>query len=116
MLISQLGNNLDSTVLKVCGDLTIENAEELKALLMKLNEGADQLSLDFSEIGKIDIAGLQLLCSAHKAWRCAGKNVICTAGTLDALARATEDSGYARKEGCMPLSEGQCLFTGGAHE
>jgi anti-anti-sigma regulatory factor len=116
MLISQLGSNPDGTALKVCGNLTVENAEELKALLNKLNEGTDHLSLDFSEIEAIDIAGLQLLCSAHKTWSRAGKNVACTMGTLDALARVAKETGYSRKEGCMPLSGEQCLFTGGSHE
>ncbi len=115
MLISQLGNTLDSTVLRIRGELTIENAEELRTLLMKTTEGTDTLSLDLSEIDTIDVAGLQILCSAHRSWLGAQRKVVCTPGTIDTLAEAAVEAGFIRSSGCMPSAGGWCLFTGGSH-
>jgi ABC-type transporter Mla MlaB component len=116
MLTSELGNTLEGTALKLCGDLTIENAGELKALLMRLNEAPGDLSLDLSEIGAIDTAGLQMLCSAHKSWLVSGKSVTYKGDALDALAAVAKEAGYERKEACTTLAKGQCLWTGGSHE
>ena len=85
-------------VLTVAGDLTVEHAGELKALLLKSAEGKDSLSLDLTGIASIDVAGLQLLCAAHKAWRQAHKEVVMERGTV--VREGAYDAGFTRMEGC----------------
>lgn len=116
MVTSEVACTADGTVLKLCGDLTIENSEELKSLLMNLGEAPGCLCLDLSEAGAIDVAGLQILCSAHKAWLNSGKNVAYQGDTPKTIGEIAKEAGFERDEACTTLAGGQCLFTGGSHE
>ena len=56
-------------IIRATPELTLATAGRLRtALLDALRPGA-QVSLDCSEVSRADLAGLQLLCSAHRAYR-----------------------------------------------
>jgi len=101
----------DQPVLKFDGDLTVENVAKSKALLLDLIEARDHLTLDLTEVETVDVAGLQLLCAAHRAWRQRYKKSVHFRGASEAFRRVARDSGYARREGCIPGD--RCLWTGG---
>jgi anti-anti-sigma factor len=98
-------------VLKFYGDLTIENAAKFKTLLMESIEAGDHLSLDLAEVGAADVAGLQLLCAAHRAWRHRNKESVLIRRASEAFRKVVRDSGYARTEACIP--GGPCLWVEG---
>ena len=48
------------------GELTVSNAADLRQGLLEALEQSDRLELDMDAVTAIDLAGLQLLCSAHR--------------------------------------------------
>ena len=71
MIDFRLEDTAGGSRLKLSGDLTIENGERLKTILLESIEGRDCLSLDLSEATAVDAAGFQLLCSAFRLTACA---------------------------------------------
>lgn len=103
----------DGMIFTFHGQLTVENADSLKALLMEPAPG-DRLSLDFTGVTAVDVAGLQLLCAAHRAWLNMGKHVAVPKTKVPAIFReATMNAGYVRKGGCFPDAPGLCLWIEG---
>jgi anti-anti-sigma factor len=113
MIGSNIENNGDRTVVKFYGDLTVENAARMKALLMESIKARGHFSIDLAGIDSADVAGLQLLCAAHKAYRSGNNHSSFLEGASEAFKKVVRDSGYTRKEGCMPETPGQCLWIGG---
>ena len=94
-------------------DLTIENVASLKATVMtSLNERED-LVIDLSGIRNVDVAGLQLLCSAHRTALTKNKQFLLVGDKLPVFRQAVKDSGYARSEGCASHGQDGCLWIGG---
>jgi anti-anti-sigma factor len=57
--------------LVVSGAVTVSQVGELQALLLEALSQAPLVQVDLSQVEEIDVAGIQLLCAAH---RLAGKN------------------------------------------
>ena len=81
--------------LELSGALTIVRAEQVKESLLKGFAAAEQLVCDLAGISEIDIAGLQLLCAAHRYAVAQGKTLLLSGiGTsVDELAR---QAGFVR--------------------
>jgi len=76
-------------VLRLEGELTVIRAAELKEMLRQSLAGPDSVEIDLDQVTAVDLACLQLFCSAHKTalrddrkWRIKnmGSSVLQTAG------------------------------------
>jgi len=94
------------------GEVTVQHAASLKAILLKAAEG-DRLALDCSSVTEIDVAGLQLLCSAHRTFAKWGKGFSLIGGRPAPFKKSIQESGYARGKGCSLDRDGSCLWVAG---
>jgi len=94
-------------------DLTVENVASLKVLVMASLKEREELVIDMSGIKDIDVAGLQLLCSAHKTALNMNKQFLLIGDGLPLFRQAVKDSGYTRNEGCASHGQGNCPWIGG---
>ncbi len=99
------------------GDLTLQNAAELRTMLIKAIIDTDTVAIRFGAVQDVDLSCLQLLCSAHRSAVRLNK-LIQFAGDLPKTLLDTADvAGYSRLKGCQ-LDKGQsCLWVAvaGAH-
>ena len=95
--------------IKVGGSLSIESTAELHKVLLSEIEKGTGVSLDLSNVTEVDAAGLQLICSAHKAARTSGKDLAIEAATDD-LWDHVERSGLVHSRGCSKDFE-PCLWS-----
>lgn len=93
------------------GSLTIEHAEELKAVIVEALASSAHLVVDLSAAEAIDLCCLQLLCSAHRTAVKDGKSIV-LANTGEVFADVVRETGYLRHVGCMPDSGHGCLWAG----
>lgn len=103
----------DGTTIKIECDLAIENVASLKVLLVASLKEKDRLIIDPSGITAVDVAGLQLLCSAHRSTLLTNKEFDLAGNIPEVFRQAVKDSGYARNEGCISLGESDCIWIGG---
>ncbi len=100
-------------ILKLEGELGIQQAGHLKVLLLKEFAETDRLSLDVEAVTGMDVAGLQVLCAAHKTFLTAHKGMEIVGAVSPAYEQAINDSGYRRKIGCHADPERNCLWVAG---
>jgi anti-anti-sigma factor len=107
--------NAEGIRIRVEGALTIEQAGQLKdALLEALQEGKG-IEVDLSSVRALDLAGMQLLCAAHRS-AMAGGTVFRVAGWHEELAGLPEAYGFRRARGCCPEQDAACLWIEGGPE
>jgi anti-anti-sigma regulatory factor len=87
----------DGRVLKLSGELTIQNAESLKMTLLQALGRAGGLRLDLSAVTAVDAAGSQLLWSAFRTEGNSGQGVALESLPVE-LKQALLDAGYALRE------------------
>jgi anti-anti-sigma regulatory factor len=105
-----------SGTVRLDGELNIQVAGHLKKALVKAFVETAELSLDLGGVTGIDIACLQVLCSAHKTFLDANKELKTIGRTSALFERAVDDSGYRRKTGCHSDPDRNCLWVrGGSH-
>ncbi len=92
------------------GNLTVNQAEELRMLLIKTLIDADHVRVEFGSVTDVDLTCLQLLCSAHRS-ASRMKRRLSISGDWPALFKqAVERAGYARHTGCRMDSDNSCLW------
>ena len=96
------------------GDLTVQNAASVKAAILEAAQN-DRLVLDCAGVTEIDVAGLQLLCSAHRTFAISGKQFR-LAGRTASFEKGVRESGYARDKGCRLDPDGSCLWVAGGSD
>jgi len=89
---------------------TIAMLGQLKDELLKGFEESDQVVLDLGGAGGIDIAGLQLLCSAHRFAVAHGKELLLT-GIGDGARELVYAAGFVRGTLCSNGGEISCIWT-----
>jgi anti-anti-sigma regulatory factor len=95
------------------GRLTIQEASTLKALLMEAYNTSGDLMLDLREAQGVDLACIQVLCSANIAFRKSGKR-ICITGELNGEITNSLVDIAMTPDTCESESPEQCLWlTGG---
>jgi anti-anti-sigma regulatory factor len=100
-------------VLRLSGSLTVQYAGELRQALMEALSTAGTVSIELSDDLEIDIAGLQMLCSAHRTSLASGRKLFLKR-TVPALFRqGVEAAGLLRQKGCSLNPQEDCLWTGG---
>lgn len=100
-----------TTFVALEGDCTIESAQELKDTLLDALNGADAVVMNLDKIAVMDMALMQLICSAHKASRAREKSFSLDGKLPQACARTAKRSGYLRKIGCHKDPREDCLWS-----
>ncbi len=100
-----------SGILTASGTLTIPYANELKTALVNSLAGVNHLELDFEKVTEVDLACLQLLCSAHLACEKMHKKLTMS-GCSEPFRQAVNDAGYTRIKRCTVECKENCLVKG----
>ena len=100
-------------VLKICGDLTIENARELHKTLLAALDNTEQLTLTFDKVTAIDLSFIQLLCAAHRTAVRADKVMKLDRQRPDVLRKAVQETGFFRENGCVLDTQDSCIWKEG---
>jgi ABC-type transporter Mla MlaB component len=103
----------DRSDLKVEGCVTISEAARFKDVLLDALGAARELRVDLSGVTEIDLAGLQLLCAAHRSARERGKVFSVQGGEDGIYGGIIEVAGFRRHIGCFQDSSCACIFVGG---
>ena len=104
------------TELVLDGPLTIENASVIRKKLIAALTGKDEIVVSIDADAPVDLSFLQLLCSAHRSASKLGKSFTLRNQDSGNFPAAVENSGYARKKGCVHDKYGTCLWAGGRHD
>ena len=96
-------------IIRFTGDLTISRAHEVKLALFESLEGAERIEVDLSSVEEVDLACLQLFCSAHRTSGKLGKS-FSIGGASGMFDKAARDAGYHRICGCSRGAGSPCLF------
>jgi len=109
--VQQQAAGKGEVVLKLAGEVTIENAGQLREALLKGLTEQDQVQLDCEKVTGIDFFGIQMICSAHRtsvAW----KKRLTWHGKLPTVVEdAIKQTGFARHHGCDLCPDGvRCMW------
>lgn len=88
---------------KLPEEMSINTAPGTRTSLLAALQAEEALVLDGAAVTTVDLAGLQLLCAAHRSAAQAGKSVTFAEGARSAeLDRAAAVGGFHGKPGCSP--------------
>lgn len=94
---------------KLREELSLSTAGDLRGELSAALREDGALALDDSAVTTVDLAGLQLLCAAHRSAVLADKPIRFSAGGPGlAIEQAARTAGFHEHVGCIP----DCLFRG----
>jgi len=98
-------------VLYLSGNLTVGELKEVKDAILKALQNTDELMLNINDIESIDVAFLQMICSAHQSSQ-GMKKVITLSGEIDnAYRHFVGEAGFSRESGCRIKKAGKCFFS-----
>lgn len=101
LTIDTTTEGLDTLILALQGDLTIETAADLReALLAAFIESQVQVRINSSGLTTIDFFGLQVLCSAHRTAVAKKKLLIWDGSWPQQISDAMRLTGFTRHCGC----------------
>lgn len=95
------------------GELTVARAADLKNVLAGSINSADSVEIDLGNVSKIDLACLQLLCSAHRTAAGKGKTLTIKDQSLPSYLEARKNAGFMYSKQCRYVSTDDCLWVGG---
>ncbi|MGD0819456.1 MAG: STAS domain-containing protein [Desulfomonilia bacterium] len=109
-------DNDNTMILRVQGALSIQDASALRDCLLKALGSTESLVIDLSGAEAIDLACLQVLCSAHKTFSKAQKSIGITGELPEGIVRSLSSVALV-PDACDRESHGPCLWaTGGKNE
>ncbi len=82
------------------GELIIDHAEELRRFFVEALESAGHLVLNIENVRKVDLFGLQVLCSAHRSARQANRELRLFGRQPEAFRNAVQQSGFGNHARC----------------
>jgi len=100
MLKTRIDQSGGSVSLAIEGEMIIDHAEELKRFFLGALEGRRSVELNMAGVSKVDIFGLQLLCSAHRYAGKADKELTLIGQQPEALRDAIVMAGYGCTAPC----------------
>lgn len=95
------------------GELTVSNAAVLRERFLEALAQSEQVEIDLDGVSAVDLAGLQLLCSAHRTAVAQGKALTLKDGQVPALQQARAMSGFVFTRSCRFNPSADCFFAGG---
>lgn len=104
----------DDLTVTMAGNMTIHFAAEMKETLLTAFNESSKLTCNIESVPEIDLAGLQLLCAAHKSFCTAGRQFEIIGLDAEAIRKTITSAGFARHVGCMKDEASRCLWVGGA--
>ena len=107
----EVAREQDTDVLRLKGDLTIQQAAALKALLVQELERATRLHLLLSKETDLDLSTLQLLCSAHRSAVSLNRDLVVFPEDREAVDVLVTASGFKRGGSCRLSANRPCLWT-----
>ena len=99
--------------LRLSGEITLLQAQDMLELLNQALETVDLVVIDVEGITDIDMAGLQLLCAAHKSAMDRNKQWVMDPNRPEVLASRVGQAGLACRQNCDGLENTNCLWMGG---
>jgi anti-anti-sigma regulatory factor len=98
------------SIITIAGELTISSAEEFKKVLLEAFGAADDVSLKINALETVDLACLQVLCSAHQSAIQSGKKLRFDMPPPPIFRTAVADVGYSRLNECKMNQDKSCLW------
>jgi len=90
--------------------LTIENATDIKAILLEAFEKVNHVNINFKSLPDIDLTGLQLICSAHQTFINAKKAFNLDLNNTSAIVSKAKKIGLIRQQGCCQNTSHNCIW------
>lgn len=84
----------ESGVLRLHGELTLEQAQAVKTALLRGIERYQDLRLDWQDVEEADLSLLQMLCAAHRTVHQQGKTLRCAQSPPQALLDVARRAGF----------------------
>lgn len=97
-------------VLTLTDDLTIEQAQELKTTLLECKDKGNQVGVKLDKVTGIDLACLQVLCSAHRTFDSENKVLSLCAEGSEAFRQSVQRSGFVGSRACDLNPGTACLW------
>ena len=101
----------DRTLVAVNGPMTIGQAGELRAGLLKAFDLGKRVELSLTGVTEVDITGLQLLCSSHRTSLAKELDLSVTGADGERFSSVALLAGMLRHAGCAQDSAGTCVWT-----
>lgn len=98
------------------GDLTIAYLDEPMDTIQKALKSSDQVKLNINDIGSIDVAFLQMICSAHQTAQKLNKEIMLSDEVSPVYHEFLAESGFLRNSVCRIKKIGPCFFRPREHE
>jgi ABC-type transporter Mla MlaB component len=92
------------------GPMTVATANKMKAVLVEALGSADAVTVSLENIAGVDVAFLQLLCSAHRTAAEGGKTLTVTGTDREPVASLLRQAGFLRHIGCHESTRRSCLW------
>ena len=92
------------------GNLTVNQAEELRMLLIKALIDAEHVQVDFGPVSEVDLSCLQLLCSAHRSAGRMKRRLSLSGRWPEPFEKTVKEAGYTRLTGCRFDVDHNCLW------
>ncbi len=117
-MIFKADHSLKAGLLTIEGALTIQQAKEFKAALMKAISEADGIELNLEKVTEVDLACLQLICATHRACIKTNKSLTVSDSQDEAFNKTIKAAGYASHKRCKDIDDNnRCLCpSGGKYE
>lgn len=96
------------------GDLTVEQAEELKEALIAGMEQAERVTVNIEQVTEIDLSCLQVFCSAHRTFDSVEKELTFNRHGLAPFEQTLRLAGFNSVKVCDLKPNTACLWGGGA--
>lgn len=100
----------DGAILRLSGDLMIQDAAELRSTLIDVFADAVAIDVDVSSVGQIDVSCLQLLCASHKKAMESNKMFRISDEWSDTFERSVKEACFLRHTGCFLDTKKECLW------
>lgn len=92
------------------GDLTLDNAVELKTAIIKSLENAEEIVLDLEGVTYIDLSCLQVLCATHKSTVSSNKSIELKSKLSAAVKQSILEAGYLHQNDCPSGTLKNCFW------
>ena len=100
MLKATIEQSGGSSSLVIEGEMIIDHVEELKRFFRDALVGRNSLDLKIAGVNKVDLFGLQVLCSAHRSAMKVHKELRLIGQQPEALRDAIVMAGFGRTAAC----------------
>lgn len=92
------------------GELAVRQVAALREELLTALDGHGRLTLRLTNVSEVDLAFLQMLCSAHRYASSSRKELNVVGDPERVFAGTLELAGFARHVGCVYDCDGSCLW------